>query len=120
MASRGSGKDLSARRCRFDPCQDDPLEEEMATHSSILGKKNPMDREAWKAIVHGITELDTTERLSMSIVNRINWVCSDTGCVSAKRAQKTNKESLSSNQRDLTLPTYPCRLASQKASIHQA
>ena len=30
-------------------------EEELAPHSSILGGKNPMDRGAWKAIVHGVT-----------------------------------------------------------------
>ena len=29
--------------------QEDPLEEEMAIHSSILAWKNPMDREAWQA-----------------------------------------------------------------------
>ena len=33
-----------------------PLEEEMATHSSILAWKNPMDRGAWQARVHGIAE----------------------------------------------------------------
>ena len=27
--------------------REDPLEEEMATHSSILGLENSMDREAW-------------------------------------------------------------------------
>ena len=27
--------------------QEDPLEKEMATHSSTLAWKNPMDREAW-------------------------------------------------------------------------
>ena len=31
----------------------DPLQEEMATSSSILAWKNPMDREAWWATVHG-------------------------------------------------------------------
>ena len=28
--------------------QEDPLEKEMATHSSILAWKNPMDRGAWQ------------------------------------------------------------------------
>ena len=33
------------------------LEEQMATHSSILlGLQNPMDREAWQAIVRGISK----------------------------------------------------------------
>ena len=31
--------------------QEDPLEKEMATHSSIIAWKNPRDREAWWAIV---------------------------------------------------------------------
>ena len=38
----------------------DPLEEGMATHSSILAWRIPMDRGAWQAKVHGITESDTT------------------------------------------------------------
>ena len=36
--------------------QEDPLEEEMATHSSILAWRIPMDRGAWWATVHGITK----------------------------------------------------------------
>ena len=42
----------------------DPLEEGMATHSSILAWRIPMDRGAWQAIVHGVKESDTTEQLS--------------------------------------------------------
>ena len=33
---------------------EDPLEEEMATHSSVLARKNPMDRGAWQGIVQRI------------------------------------------------------------------
>ena len=44
--------------------REDPLEEGMATHSSILAWRIPMDRGAQQATVHGVTESDTTERLS--------------------------------------------------------
>ena len=33
---------------------EDPLEKEIATHSSILACKNPMDGGAWQATVHGV------------------------------------------------------------------
>ena len=35
---------------------EDPLEEDMATHSSILAWKVPMEGGAWQATVHGVTE----------------------------------------------------------------
>ena len=35
---------------------EDPLEESMVTHSSILAGKNPMDRGAWQATVHGVAK----------------------------------------------------------------
>ena len=35
---------------------EDPLEEEMVTHSSILAIENPMDREDWWATVHRVTK----------------------------------------------------------------
>jgi len=35
--------------------QDDPLEEGMATQSSILALKNPMDRGVWQATAHRVT-----------------------------------------------------------------
>ena len=34
----------------------DPLEKEMATHSSILVWKNPMNRGAWQATVHKVAK----------------------------------------------------------------
>ena len=40
---------------------EDPLEEGMATHSSILAWRIPMDREAWWASLWGRKESDTTE-----------------------------------------------------------
>ena len=36
--------------------QEDPLEEGMATHSSIFTWRIPMDRGAWQATVHGVTK----------------------------------------------------------------
>ena len=38
---------------------EDPLEEGMATHSSILAWRIPMDRGAWLATVHGVTDCQT-------------------------------------------------------------
>ena len=38
---------------------EDSLEEHMASHSSILAWKIPMERGAWWATVHGVTESQT-------------------------------------------------------------
>ena len=43
---------------------DDPLEKSMATHSSILAWRIPMDRGTCWATAHGVTESEMTERLS--------------------------------------------------------
>ena len=40
---------------------DDPLEEGIATHPSILAWRIPMDRGAWQAKDHGVAESYTTE-----------------------------------------------------------
>ena len=46
---------------------EDPLEEGMATYSSIFAWRIPMGRGAWRATVHGAhEELDTTEWLSIA------------------------------------------------------
>ena len=41
--------------------QEDPLEKEMASHSSNSCLESLMDRGVWQATVHGIAELDRTE-----------------------------------------------------------
>ena len=38
---------------------EDPLEEGMATHSSVLAWSILMDRGAWQAVVHGVAESRT-------------------------------------------------------------
>ena len=39
--------------------REDTLEEEMATHSSILAWKNPTDRGDWQATVHSVAKSQT-------------------------------------------------------------
>ena len=55
---------------------EDSLEEDMTTNSSILAWRIPMNRGAWWATIHGVTELDTTERLSTTQpdVNKVTFV----------------------------------------------
>ena len=38
------------------PGQEDPLEEGMATQSSILAWRTPMDRGAWQTTVYGVAK----------------------------------------------------------------
>ena len=39
--------------------QEDPLEAGMATHSSTLAWRIPMDRGAWRATIHGVAKSQT-------------------------------------------------------------
>ena len=48
--------------------QEDLLEEGMATHSSILAWRIPMDRGPWQAAVHRVTKSQTPlKQLSMHV-----------------------------------------------------
>ena len=51
---------------------EDPLEEGMATHSSILARRIPADRGPWRATYSpwGHKESDTTERLNTAMSGR--------------------------------------------------
>ena len=51
----GAGPEITGAPC---------LEEGMATHSSILAWRTPMDREAWRVTVYEVAESDTTKQLS--------------------------------------------------------
>ena len=58
---------------------EDPLEE-IATVSSVLAWKKPMDRGAWRDTVQGIEkEADTTQRLNNNNVYRWCWLDHFTG-----------------------------------------
>ena len=48
--------------------REDPLEEEMATHFSILTWRIPWTEEPGWAIVHGEAESDTTQRLNNNVL----------------------------------------------------
>ena len=48
---------------------EDPLEEGMATHSSILAWRIPMDRGAWRATVYGVTKSQTRLVTYMHVYN---------------------------------------------------
>ena len=41
---------------------EDPLEKGVTAHSSAVPGKSPMDRGAWRATVHGVTESDRAEQ----------------------------------------------------------
>ena len=68
---------------------EDPLEEEMATHSSILAWENPMDREAWQATVLGVAKSQT---------GLSDWACTHAQIL---------LPSLISNDQDLTVGSSP-------------
>ena len=44
---------------------EDPLEKEMATHSSILAWENSMDRGAWWATVHGVARVENNSATNL-------------------------------------------------------
>ena len=54
-------KNPPAKQETWVPClgREEPLEEGMATHSSILAWRIPMDRGIWRATVHGVTKSRT-------------------------------------------------------------
>ena len=64
-------KDLTAMRetCVRFLRREDPLEKEMATHSSILAWRIPWTEERGRLQSMGSKESDTTERLTFSLFN---------------------------------------------------
>ena len=52
---------------------EDPLEEGMATHSSILGLENSMDRGTWQATVHRVEKSDATAATTRPRTLKVTW-----------------------------------------------
>ena len=67
--------------------QEDPLEKEMATHSSILALENPMDRRVWWATVHRVTR-SWTGLSDGSTHRELYWPGWDFSVVSAVRSRQ--------------------------------
>ena len=66
-------------------CLEDPLEEGVATHSSILVWKIPMDRGAWQAIVHSEAKNQTQLKwLSMHARHPDHSCCAKCGILAIK------------------------------------
>ena len=51
------------------------MEKDMETHSSILVWRTPLNRRAWQATVHEVTELHMTEWLTMAHSNPLQYSC---------------------------------------------
>ena len=86
--------------------QEDPLGEGMATHSSILAWRIPMNRGAWQATVHAVAKSDTIERLILSLyfspgeaksgvprgaLARVPVMCCKPSCCSPEKAAPVSK-----------------------------
>ena len=54
---------------------EEPLEKEVATHSSILGVENPIDWGAWLATVHGVAKSQTwlSDQLCTYTWPKVSW-----------------------------------------------
>ena len=51
---------------------EDPLEKEVAIHSSILGWEISWTTGAWQAIAHGVAELDVTEHTQDALYTNLH------------------------------------------------
>ena len=88
---------------------EDPLEEGMATHSSILVRRMPMDRGAWRATVHGAAELDTTERLAPNLCGEKSTALVNAGI--SREALRLGRSCWGSGEEGLPAPSpAPCQL----------
>ena len=54
--------------------QEDPLQEEMATHSSITASRTPWTEVRGRLELWGLKELDTTENACMPWILKKDWV----------------------------------------------
>ena len=52
--------------------REDPLEKQMAIQYSLM--ENPVGMGSWQATVHGVAELDTTEKITLSLSSgNVHW-----------------------------------------------
>ena len=82
MAQTVKNSPAMCETCVWSLGWEDPLEEGMATHSSILAWRIPMYRGAWWSTVHGLAKSqDTIEWLSTNMICYFKWLCLCTCCI---------------------------------------
>jgi len=70
---------------------EDTLEEGMATHSSILAWRIPMDRGAWQVTVHRVTKHQTQlskHSTECSVPRKLSWYIHDEGALVMNESHK--------------------------------
>ena len=87
---------------------EDPLEKGMATHSSILAWKNPMDREAWRATIWNNFRLNKkVAKQCKEVLCPLHPACPNVNVFYPSHNDYNQETEISSKNITQTLPTVP-------------
>ena len=87
---------------------EDPLEEDMAIHSSILVWRIPMDREAWRATVHGLAKNQTQLKQLSSSSSKLTQISQQFSLWKASVCWKVKRASERARVRNREAKIYKC------------
>ena len=87
---------------------EDPLEEDMAIHSSILVWRIPVDREAWGATVHGLTKNQTRLKRISSSSSKLTQISQQFSLWKAGVCWKVKRASVRAHVKDKEAKIHKC------------